>query len=57
MTSSASPPIACIKYRTVKENSFTDSGVIPGKKYSYQVMAVFDNGALSDMGKLIVLEF
>ncbi|MBT1686334.1 fibronectin type III domain-containing protein [Dawidia soli] len=48
---------APILYRTVKGKSFTDSGMVAGKKYSYQVMAVFENGALSDMGKVIVLEF
>lgn len=48
---------ALMLHRTIKEKNFTDSGMVPGKKYSYQVMAVFDNGALSDMGKLIVVDF
>jgi fibronectin type 3 domain-containing protein len=48
---------ALMLYRTVKEKNFTDSGMVPGTKYSYQVMAVFENGALSDMGKVIQLDF
>jgi fibronectin type 3 domain-containing protein len=44
-------------YRTVKVGEFSDSGVTIGGQYSYQVMAVFHNGALSEMSKVIKIIF
>ncbi|HEY9047006.1 MAG TPA: hypothetical protein VIN08_13975 [Ohtaekwangia sp.] len=44
-------------YRTVKERQFIDSGMTVGGKYSYQVMAVFNNGALSEMSRIIDIIF
>lgn len=38
-------------YRTVKDKQFIDSGVVTGTKYSYKVIAVFSNGAFSEMSK------
>jgi fibronectin type 3 domain-containing protein len=44
-------------YRTVKEKQFMDTGLIPGSRYEYQVMAVLVNGALSEMGTLQEIDF
>ncbi len=44
-------------YRTVKDKQFIDSGVTTGTKYSYSVMVVFSNGALSEMSKLVTIGF
>jgi fibronectin type 3 domain-containing protein len=44
-------------YRTVKEKQFMDSGLSPGTKYSYQVMAVFEDQAKSAMSKIITVTY
>lgn len=44
-------------YRTIKENQFTDVALAPGQNYTYRVMAVFNNGSLSDFSKQIVVNF
>jgi fibronectin type 3 domain-containing protein len=44
-------------YRTVKEKQFVDVGMVTGTKYSYRVMAVFSNGALSEMSKIETVGF
>jgi fibronectin type 3 domain-containing protein len=44
-------------YRTVKDKQFIDSGVTTGTKYSYSVMVVFSNGALSEMSKIVSIGF
>jgi fibronectin type 3 domain-containing protein len=40
-------------YRTVKDKQFVDVRVMTGTKYSYRIIAVFSNGALSDFSKII----
>ena len=44
-------------YRTVKEKQFVDSGMVTGTKYSYRVMAVFSNGAFSEMSKDVKVNY
>lgn len=44
-------------YRTIKEKQFIDSGMIVGGQYSYKVMAVFGNGAFSEMSKELEVSF
>ena len=44
-------------YRTVKDKQFVDIGMVVGTKYSYKVMAVFSNGASSEMSKIVDVDF
>lgn len=44
-------------YRTTRENQFTDTAIAPGQHYTYQVMAVFTNGSLSDLSKKITVDY
>jgi uncharacterized protein len=44
-------------YRTVKDKQFVDIGMVVDTKYTYTVMAVFGNGALSEMSKHIVITY
>lgn len=44
-------------YKTTRENQFTDTAIAPGQHYTYQVMAVFTNGALSGLSKKITVDY
>jgi len=44
-------------YRTVKDKQFVDIGITANTKYSYRVMAVFGNGAFSEMGKETIVRY
>ncbi|MBL0739669.1 fibronectin type III domain-containing protein [Chryseolinea lacunae] len=44
-------------YTTVKETDFIDTALIPGDRCTYQVVAVFENGALSQFGKMVEVQF
>jgi fibronectin type 3 domain-containing protein len=43
-------------YRTVSANEFADT-ILPGKKYLYKVVAVFKDGARSQMGEGVLLAY
>lgn len=44
-------------YRTLKEPQFTDTALVPDTQYSYQVMAVFTDGAFSAMTDEVQVKF
>jgi fibronectin type 3 domain-containing protein len=44
-------------YKTTSENKLTDIAVAPGQSYSYQVVVVFKNGALSSMSKKVAINY
>ncbi|RAW02136.1 fibronectin type III domain-containing protein [Pseudochryseolinea flava] len=44
-------------YKTTRNKEFTDTALSPGQTYTYQVMIVFTNGALSDLSKKVVVDY